>query len=156
MPKFYHVHRGICPSDIEDGFEKERLFYFARKNSLFYKAMMKFGKEHDGGYIIYEINIPNNRYTESFNPKSEGKIVRITNKNYDQYHNLFRTRKKPPIKELMKKGIFGIDATSPYIRDEDGCSPLEGFVFDYHKTKKEFSVRVVEIYDTKRFTEIKL
>ena len=73
MPKYYQIHRGLKTSDVENKFIKNKPFFFSKKNSRWYNVEKQISEDY-GGYIIYEIYIPNNIFTLSFTPRTKNKI----------------------------------------------------------------------------------
>ena len=124
MPKYYHIHRGITSSDIEKKFIKNKPLFFSKKNSGWYNIEKEISKDYNG-YRIYEIYIPNNRYTLSFNPITVGKIVKITTDNINEYIQLIK--KGNFIEEMKKRNIIGIDATIEH-KDAYITGPPEGYI----------------------------
>lgn len=90
--------------------------------------MKKAGIREESGY---RINIPH--------PRKKRSIVKISNKNYQLYKEIFSSTGNPE-ELLSSKGIFGIDATSITITMEDGTSPQEGFVFNC-----DFAIKLVKV-----------
>lgn len=116
MPIYYHIHRGIKKSNLEKGFKKNKPLFFSKKNSFWYEIEKKIGRENFDGYIIYKIDIPSNRFTTSFNPRSNNKIVKITKKNIKKYIALlskYKSRKNFII-EMNNRNIIGIDITTEF------------------------------------------
>ena len=78
MPIFYHIHRSIKPSELENNLTEGYPLYFSKKNSGWYNMEKHLGITDYGGYIIYKINIPNNCFTESFHKNAKYKILKLT------------------------------------------------------------------------------
>ena len=144
MPYYYHIHRGIEPSELENKFIKNKALFFSRKNSGWYNIEKNISKDY-GGYRIYEIYIPSSRFSFSFNPKRKGKIVKITKDKINEYkdlhnknglysHNLF-------FDTMKKRGIIGIDAT---LEDKDLyiTGPPEGYIW---KKPKDIKIKLINI-----------
>jgi len=113
MPKFYHVHRTATKSAIEKGFKSGKALFFSKKNSFWFQFEKEIGMSDYNGYIIYEIDIPYNFYTYSFNPISKNKIVKINKHNVKEYKRLVGEYKGQTAfrEEMTKRNIIGIDAT---------------------------------------------
>lgn len=127
MTKYYHIHRGIQKSNLENGFENNRgIFFFSKKDSFWYRLEINISKDY-GGYIIYEICIPKNRFTTSFNPRSK-KIVKITKKNIKEYKKLQDNRRRD---HFMNENIIGFDLNTKFIEDRRWkyITP-EGFIWE--------------------------
>nr|QBK88762.1 MAG: hypothetical protein LCMiAC01_04440 [Mimivirus LCMiAC01] len=147
MPKYYHIHRSPKPSKIETKLKQNQTLYFSRKNSFWYNVEQRIGKEYYGGYIIYEINIPKILFTTSFNP-IKNKIVKITKKNINEYKKLTKQYKGSInfIKEMKKRNIIGIDATSKFISKHRSLNPPEGYIWKFPNTIK---IKKIKVYDIK-------
>ena len=145
MPKYYHVHRGTTPSNVGNKFIKNCPLFFSRKNSNWYNIEKDISKDY-GGYWIYEIYIPSKRFTVSFNPSNNCKIVKITKNNINEYvklkeeyigHNRF-------IEEMKKRNIIGIDATIEHT-DAYISGPPEGYIWQKPSDRK------IKLFETVKF-----
>jgi hypothetical protein len=148
MPKYYHIHRGTAPSELEKGFTKNRPLFFSKKNSRWYDIEQNISKDY-GGYRMYEIYIPKTRFTTSFNPKTAGKIVKITKNNIKEYFQLRDNYKgnNSYIDELKIRNIIGVDATLEHKdkdkdKDKDNYGPPEGYVW---QKPADIKIKLVEV-----------
>lgn len=114
MVKFYHIHRGTMPSTIEQLFISNHLLFFSKKNSDWYNIEKEIGLDNYGGYITYEIDIPQKFFTNSLHPKGNHKILKINRNNIHKY-KLFRKNNPFPIESLKENNIIGIDLTDEKI-----------------------------------------
>ncbi len=146
MPKYYQIHRGLKTSDVENKFIKNKPFFFSKKNSRWYNVEKQISEDY-GGYIIYEIYIPNNIFTLSFTPRTKNKIVRITRQNINEYKKLIKTYKGRNnfIKEMNKRNIIGIDATSEFIYKHKTLPPPEGYLWQKPKSLKIKMIKIVKL-----------
>lgn len=146
MPKYYQIHRGLEPSEVENEFIINKPFFFSKKNSFWYNVEKQISEDY-GGYIIYEISIPNNLFTLSFNPRTENKIVKVTKENIDEYKKLIKTHKgrKNFIKEMNKRNIIGIDATSEFIHKHWSLPAPEGYLWQKPESIKIKMIKVVNL-----------
>ena len=140
MSRYCHIHRGITPSGLEKKFIKNFPLFFSKKNSSWYNIEKDISKDYNG-YRMYEIYIPKNRYTISFNPRIAGKIVKVTADNINEYHNL----KKEYIghinfiEEMKKRNIIGIDAT---LEHKDIIRAPEGYIW---QKPRDIKIKLIEI-----------
>jgi hypothetical protein len=142
MPKYYQIHRGIEPSKVEKKFIKNKPFFFSKKNSFWYNIEKDISKDY-GGYIIYEIYIPNYLFTSSFNPIKKNKIVKITKKNifeYNQLKNVYGGH-NDFIEEMKKRNIIGIDATFNKGKIYKTENPPEGYLW---QKPKDIKIKKIE------------
>lgn len=141
MPKFYHIHRGIESSSLEKKFIKNSILFFSKKNSGWYNIEKDISINYNG-YRVYEIYIPKTRYTFTFNPRTSGKIVKITVENIGEYIKLKNKYKNYNtfIKEMQKRNIIGIDATIEHI-DAYITGPPEGYIW---KKSIDVTIRLIE------------
>ena len=146
MPLYYQIHRGLELSEIENKFIKNRAFFFSKKNSMWYNIEKQISEDY-GGYIIYEISIPNNLFTLSFNPRTKNKIVKITKENIDEYKKLKKTYKGRNnfIEEMNKRNIIGIDATSEIINKHWSLPAPEGYIWQKPKSIKIKKYKIVKL-----------
>jgi len=146
MPLYYQIHRGLELSEIENKFIKNRAFFFSKKNSMWYNIEKQISEDY-GGYIIYEISIPNNLFTLSFNPRTKNKIVKITTQNINEYKKLKKTYRGHDnfIKEMNKRNIIGIDATSEFIHKHKTLPPPEGYLWKKPKSIKIKRIKIVKL-----------
>ena len=134
MPKYYHVHRGIKPSNLENKFIENQSLFFSKKKSGWYIMEKDISKDY-GGYRIYEIYIPASRFTTSFTPTKKNKIFKVTKNNVEEYTKLFKSGK---MYQLMKTyGMIGIDGTFVEI-----YGPGEGFI---KKKTTDIIIKLVDI-----------
>lgn len=152
MPLYYHVHRSPKPSKIEKKLETNTTLFLSRKYSFWYDWEKKIGTQDFGGYVIYEISIPQQQFTHSFAPYTNNKILKINSKNVKEYI-YFKNKYKGHVnfnKELKSRGLIGYDATSPTIQKYAGkMTPFhqaELAIFDFSNFKPTISV--VEKYKT--------
>lgn len=79
MPTFFHIHRGIENSSLDNGFinidNGHSGLFFSKLHSWWHNVERDVSKDY-GGYREYKISFPSSLYTESFNPK----IIKITKK----------------------------------------------------------------------------
>ena len=148
MPKYYQIHRGIENSEVENNFIINRAFFFSKENSWWYNVEKDISKDY-GGYIIYEITIPNNLFTLSFNPRTKNKIVKVTKQNINEYYKLKKTYRGHDIfiKEMNKRNIIGIDATSIIHKS---LSPPEGYLWQKPKSIKIKMIKIVKLNNKSR------
>ena len=130
MPKYYHIHKGLNKSTLEKQFIQNTPLYFSKKNSSWYQIEQDISKDY-GGFQIYEIYIPSNRFTNSFNPKTPNKIVKITKDNIKEYIDLREKYKGSSyfIEEMKKRKIIGIDATIEDKLMYGIYGPPEGYIW---------------------------
>ena len=149
MPTYYQIHRGIISSEVENRFIKNRPFFFSKKNSFWYNIEKEISKDY-GGYIIYEIYIPKHLFTKSFNPRNKNKIVKITKQNINEYKKLKKTYKgyNNFIREMNKRNIIGIDATSTFIYKHTSLSPPEGYLRKKTKNIKIKKTSTIILHNT--------
>ena len=150
MPKYYQIHRGIKFSEVENNFIKNKPFFFSKKKSFWYTIEKKLSKNY-GGYIIYEIYIPNNLFTSSFNPRIKNKIVKVTKQNINEYIKLKQKYQGHHnfIQEMNKRNIIGIDATSENIFKNKNIWLSEGYIWKKHKSIKIKRIKIVKINNKK-------
>ena len=124
---------------LKQNLKKNSPLYFSKKNSRWYYIWKDISKDY-GGYIEYKISFPRTLYTTSFNPRIKNKIVKITKENIQEYKYLKKKYKGHInfIKEMNKRNIIGIDATSKFIIKYVALlrSPPEGFIWKFPKTIK--------------------
>ena len=130
MPKYYHIHRGLEKSRLDKEFITDLPLFFSKNNSIWYNIEKNISKEYKG-YQIYEIYIPSNKFTTSFNPKTPNRIVKITKNNIKEYIELKNKYKGHInfIEEMRKRKIIGIDATTETKLMYDTIGPPEGYVW---------------------------
>ena len=129
MPKYYHIHRGLEKSNIENKFENGKLLFFSKKNSFWYNYEIEISKDY-GGYIIYEIDISPKIFTYSFKPKRKNTILKINKSNMNKYLDI----KRPDLIKLMKQNnIIGVDATTKLFNKKNFNQYNEAFIIK--KTK---------------------
>lgn len=140
MPKFYHVHSSVEASAIEKNKITGQYLYFSKKDSYFYNSWITLSKNEYGGYIIYEIYIPSNMFTTSFNPRTKNKIVKITRENIVEYKKLRKIYKGQEIfrKEMDSRGIIGIDCTDKFTHKHQsvGFPTMEGHIWRFPRSIK--------------------
>ena len=145
MPKYYQIHRGIKLSQVENKFIENKPFFFSKKNSFWYNFEKDISIDF-GGYIIYEIFIPNNLFTSSFNPRTKNKIVKVSKQNLNEYIKLKRNYggHKNFINEMKNRNIIGIDATSN-IFSKKHFSLQEGYLWKKYKGITIKRVNIINI-----------
>ena len=144
MPKYYHIHRGIEPSELENKFIKNQPLFFSKYNSIWYNSEKSISYEY-GGRSIYQIYIPKKRFTFSFDLNKKRKIVKITKDNIKEYIEL---RKKflghsRFIEEMNKRNIIGVDATDESIYDQFKFGDPEGGE-GYIWISKDIRIKLIE------------
>lgn len=146
MPKYYQIHRGVKLSEVENTFIINRPFFFSKRNSRWYNVEKKISQNY-GGYIIYEISIPNNLFTFSFNPRTKNKIVKVNKQNIDEYKKLRKMYKgiNNFIIEMNKRNIIGIDATSKFINKYKSLPSPEGYIWKTTKSIKIKRCKIVKL-----------
>jgi hypothetical protein len=142
MPKYYHIHRGVEPSELEKKFIDEYPLFFSKKNSK-WNMLEKDVSESYGGYREYEIDIPKKLFTTSFHPKAKGKVVKINKDNINEY---IESRKKYGghhgiVKEMNKRNIIGIDCTLEH-PDAYYTGFPEGFIW---KKPSSIKIKLIEV-----------
>ena len=143
MPKYYHIHRGTEPSTLEKKFIKNIPLFFSKKNSNWYNMEIEISTNYFDGYRIYEISIPSNKYTFSFNSTSVDKIVKITPYNINNYILLLHSfnSRNNFIKEMKKRNIIGIDCTIEH-KDAFIYGPPEGYIW---KKPSDIKIKLISI-----------
>jgi len=143
MPKYYHIHRGLDKSQLEKKFILNKPLYFSKKNSNWYQIEQEISKDY-GGFRIYEIYIPTNRLTNSFNPITPNKIVKITKNNIKEYIELRKKYKGSIyfIEEMKKRKIIGIDATIEDKLMYGMYGPPEGYIW---KKPNDIIIKLISV-----------
>lgn len=146
MPKYYSIHRGITISEIENKFIKNKPFFFSKKNSFWYNIEKEISVDY-GGYIIYEIYIPNNLFTSSFKPRTKNKIIKVTKQNINEYKKLKEIYGGHTnfIKEMKKNNIIGVDANSSIIYKHKNLSHPEGYLWEKPDSIKIKRIKIVKL-----------
>lgn len=142
MTILYHIHRG----NKEIKFNKNRTTFMSKKNSFWYNIEIRIGKNDYNGYVEYIINIPENRFTKSLNPKDNTKVLILNKDNIERYNKLYPNRK------IDKTKFGGIDATRITI---DKKNPIS-----YHEELllwnwKDVDVKVSKIINSKMKPPVK-
>jgi len=84
MPYFYHISRGTKQNLLYTVFINGESLFFSKKDSFWYNIERQIGMNHFEGYKLYEIFIPSNAYTKSFNPRTPT-IIKITKNTLKEY-----------------------------------------------------------------------
>ena len=124
MPKYYHIHRSIKRSNIENNFKDGKMLFFSKKNSFWYNFEKTIGLEDGyGGYSEYEISIPQKYFTYSLKPQKKNKILKLTPKNIEDFirlhKNIENKYNSPKVlrDEYINKNFIGIDATNKQLQN---------------------------------------
>lgn len=104
MPVRYNI------VDNDDAEGPDRLMYFTRhdaKHPTTARAL-----KH--GYILYRLDIPRERYTESIMPRTKHRIFSVSERNRRQFWRLRRyfPSERAFIEELQRRNFGGYDATA--------------------------------------------
>lgn len=120
MPVYYHIHRSIKKSNIENNFKEGQMLYFSKKNSFWYNIEKNIALDGYNGYSEYKITIPQKYFTYSLNPKSKNKILKLTPKNIEKFIKLHLNllKSKKSLRDyFINKKFIGIDATNENLYD---------------------------------------
>lgn len=120
MPIYYHIHRSIKKSNIENNFKEGQALFFSKKKSFWYDVEKDISLSRYNGYSEYKITIPQKYFTYSLNPKSKNKILKLTPKNIEKFiklHLNLLKSKKSLIHDFINKKFIGMDATNEDIYD---------------------------------------
>ena len=112
MPIFYHIHRSIIPSMIEENFIDHYPLFFSLKDSVWYKIELDIcqNSEEYNGCTIYKISIPKKIFVNSIKKYSTPKILQISIDNIFDYKK-FIEKNDNLIKSLSDHNIIGVDLT---------------------------------------------
>ena len=117
MPIYYHIHRSMEKSLIENNFKEGKQLFFSKKNSFWHNFEKDVGLDW-GGYSEYKITIPQKYFTYSLNPRKKNKILKLTPKNIKGFIKLHeKYTDKNLVVEYINKNFIGIDATHKKLRD---------------------------------------
>lgn len=149
MPYYYHVSRGIEESRIVNDYVKGSVF-FSKKDFDWNVTEKEVGLADEGGYREYELFIPSNHFTESLNPLTKGKILRVTKRNRKKilkYMNQFENNNQFRT-QLKKDGFNGLDTLSLVRRCKTGKPGRnqELVIFDFTPYIKD--LKLVDIVKT--------
>lgn len=156
MPKYYHVHLGRPnTSQLENKFMTGKDLFFSKKDSFWYRIWPEVGLDNYGAYVMYEIYIPNNMFTTSFNPKfAKNKILKITKKNIAQYKKLYSLKCGGRFDIFKAFGYIGIDATASWIKKGNNkgkvMSSPEGILW---RKIRGIKIKKIEVVETDNFSE---
>ena len=76
MPIYYHIHRSMKKSPIENNFKEGKMLFFSKKNSFWHNFEKDVGLDW-GGYSEYKITIPQKYFTYSLNPQKKKQNIKI-------------------------------------------------------------------------------
>ena len=118
MPIYYHIHRSMKKSPIENNFKEGKMLFFSKKNSFWHNFEKDVGLDW-GGYSEYKITIPQKYFTYSLNPRKKNKILKLTPKNIKGFIKLHENKYNgPKLRDgYINKNFIGIDATNKKLRD---------------------------------------
>ena len=132
MPTFYHIHRTIDQSDLDNGFVTGDQLFYSKKDSFWHTVERNVSKDPEfGGYREYEIFIPSTAYTTSMNPRTP-KILKVTSDNVKEYKK-FITKKDHHYKNkydpMVALGFIGVDFTDLNWRHNGLMLTQEGVIW---------------------------
>ena len=152
MPNFYHIHRSIVPSKIEQNFIDNRPLFFSLNNSVWYKIELDIcqtDEEYDG-CTIYKIIIPQKIFVNSIEKFNTPKILKISNDNISDYKN-FIEKNNNIIKSLSDHNIIGVDLTDEKIWSKLSKKP--SFLFNSNEGCLWKKIPEIEIKVYKRIVK---
>ena len=118
MPIYYHIHRSMEKSAIENNFKEGKRFFFSKKNSFWHDFEKTVALQSFDGYSEYKITIPQKYFTYSLKPRTKNKILKLTPKNIKEFIKLHeKYTDKNLVNEYINKNFIGIDATHKKLRD---------------------------------------
>ena len=95
---------------LETYYDNTKNVFFTHKHAFWNDVEKDIGLKNYNGYREYELYIDDNLFTESLNPRSNNKILKITKNNIRKVNKLFKNCKRPEIRDiLLTRNIIGID-----------------------------------------------
>lgn len=118
----FHVHRGIRPSGMEKQLKDgNQLWYTTVDDEFGWIEMEKdIGREDFGGYIVYEIIIPDSCLTFSVHNTDPTKVLVLNKENLAAFRSMFKTeiqgKKRSVLLRKLSERFAGIDVNDTALR----------------------------------------